>query len=120
MKFTDEKAKKIFKRIMCDEVSESIETFPEEEREGRTDLQIINEEVDYFLYMFEEEGTVFSEDLENAKAVMKETQNGKIIPLRLYDFKPKYARWEVEACKRTIAEYRQLKRISKRVKELMQ
>lgn len=119
MKFTDEKAKKIFNRIKCDEVSESIETFQEEERDGRTDLEIINEEVDYFLEMFEEDGTVFSEELENAKAVMKETENGKYIPLRLYDLKPKYAKWEVEACKRTISEYRQLKRISKRVKELM-
>ena len=118
MKFTDKEALKIFNSIKCYEVKESIDSYPEEERNGKTDLEIIRDEVDYFVYMFEEVDGVFKGSLEESREILRKTKNGKVSPIYLPSLRPVYQPYEVERAKRTVSEYRQLKRIQKKLKEV--
>ena len=111
MKFTDKTAEKIFKSIKCYEVKESIADYPEDERDGKSDLDIIREEVEYFIYMFEEVDGPFKESLASAREILRRTKNGKVEPIYLPSFKPVYQPDEIEQAKRCIRDYRQLKRI---------
>lgn len=111
MKFTDKTAERIFKSIKCIEVKESIESYPEDERDDKTDLDIIRDEVEYFVYMFEEVDGAFKDDLERSRAILRETNNGKCNKIILPEFKLKYSDYQIKAAKQTVSEYRQLKRI---------
>ena len=118
MKITDETAKKIVRALKCYEVKESIKSFPEEERDGRSDLDIIREEIEYFIDMYEDGGTVFSEDLERSRRILKATRNGKEIPLSIVSFRPLYSAEDIALAKNTVSEYKQLKRLQMKLKEV--
>lgn len=111
MNITDRKMKELVRRIKCAGLKASILTFPEAERDGKTDKQIITDEVDYFKELFEEEGNMFNDDLERSRALLRETKNGKEFPtidtkeISMYMI-------AVESAKRTVSEYRQIRRIS--------
>lgn len=113
MKITDKEAKKQLKMIGFMELSESIETYPEEERNGRTDLEIILQEAEYFLDMYDED-TVYYEDLEQAKEFLRESKNGKIIPCwNTLPPMPKFSTIEfeikVQEARNSINDYKRLK-----------
>lgn len=118
MNITDKEALKIFKSIKCYELKESIESYPEEERDGKTDIAIIRDEIDYFVYMFEEVDGVFKGSLDESREILRETNNGRSIRISLPSFKPVYQPYEIERAKRTISEYRQLKSLQKKLKEV--
>ena len=111
---TDKDAKRILKSLKCYECKESIESYPEDERGDKTDLQIIRDEVEYFVYMFEEVEGSFKGDLDESREILRETRNGKYIPITR-DLRPKYSVWRIENAKRTISEYKQLKRILSKI-----
>lgn len=117
MIITDKRALSIFKRLECYEVKESIETYPEEERDGKTDLEIILNEIDYFIYMFEEVDGALSGDLEEARKILRKTSNGKTIPLDPRSLKPIYPEWRIKSAKHTVKEYKQLKRLALKLRE---
>lgn len=119
MKVTDPKVKKIIKSLKCDEVKESIRSYPEEERDGKTDIEILRDEVAYYLEMYEEEGTRLGDDLEEANVIKRRTKNFKCTPYHISPvcFEPVYPEWRIQAAKRTIEEYNQLKRLTKKLKE---
>jgi hypothetical protein len=117
MKFTDKEALKIFKSIKCYELKESIESYPEDERDGKTDLIIIRDEIDYYAYMFEEGDGVFKGSLEESREILRKTNNGKKCRILLPSLKPEYQPYEIERAKRTVSEYRQIKRLQKKLKE---
>ena len=70
MLFTDKQARKIFNSIKCYECKESIESYPEDERDGMTDIDIIRQEVEYFIYLFEEVDGALSGDLEESREIL--------------------------------------------------
>lgn len=119
MNITDPKALKILKSIKMCECRESIETFPEEERNGESDLMIILHEVEYFKEFYEEPETVFNDDLNNAKYILRRTQRGKFIPLDPVTFKPVYSQWDIQCAKDTVSEYVQLKALIKKIRGLL-
>lgn len=118
MKFTDKEALKIFKSIKCYELKESIESYPEDERDGKTDLIIIRDEIDYYAYMFEEVDGVFKGSLEESREILRKTNNGKTCRILLPSLKSEYQPYEIERAKRTVSEYRQIKRLQKKLKEV--
>lgn len=111
MNITDRKMKELVRRIKCVELKESILTFPEAERYGKTDRQIIIDEVDYFKEIFEEDGNMFNLDLERSIRLLRRTKNGKEFPT-IDPREIKRLMIEVEEAKRTVSEYRQIRRIS--------
>lgn len=116
MKFTDPKARAILRSIKMPELKESLDSFPEEERYGKSDIQILRDEVDYYLELFEEDGNIFNGDLEEARHILKETKNGREIPLRLPSFTQKYSPARIDSAKQAVSEYRQLKRIAEKLR----
>ncbi len=120
MKLTDQRAINIYKRLKCAELVESIDDYPEDERDGRDDLQILIDEISYFRSNFEEDGHVLKEDLDLSKELLRETKNGKSIPLDPKTLKPKYGYYpyNIDSAKGTIAEYKQLQYYEKRLNDL--
>ena len=119
MNITDKAVKAIVKYIDMVELTESIESFPEDERNGKTDLEIVADEISYYLHDFyEEDGNVFSGDLEESRRILKETKNGKFIPISLMSYAPIYSRSRIENAKSTVSEYRRLKRGEKKIEDL--
>ena len=111
MKITDKEAIKILRRAQSMDLDEYVSTYPEDERDGKTDIEIVRGELDYLVELYEEDGTIFSEDLEISLAILRETKRGKIIPINVYTLKPVYTKSRIESCKRTVNEYRRLKRL---------
>lgn len=120
MELTDKKAINIYKRLKCAELVESIDEYPEDERDGRNDLQFLADEINYFRSNFEENGHSFKESLDFARELLRETKNGKNIPLDPRTLKPKYGYYphDIEIAKNTIAEYKQLQHYEKRLKDM--
>lgn len=117
MKFTDKRALKVIKSIKCYEARESIESYPEEERGNKSELEIVLDELEYFVYMFEEVDGSYKGDLDESREILRKTNNGKTIPISLTTFKPIYSEWRIKSAKNTVSEYRQLKRLVSKLKE---
>lgn len=117
MKLTDQKAINIYKRLKMIELIESIDDYPENERDGRSDLQFLVDEISYFRSNFEEDGHVLKEDLDHARRLLRKTKNGTVISVDPVTFKPKRGYWpsDIETAKSTIAEYKQLQYYEKRL-----
>lgn len=113
MIMTSKTAVKVWRSIKCAECKESIETYPEAERDGKTDEEIVKGEIEYFIELFEEEGTTLNGDLEEAREIIRETKNGKENEIIVIGgkIKFKWSKWDIERAKRTVSEYRQLKRL---------
>ena len=115
MKITDKDALKELKRVRSFELEESLDTYPENERDGRSDMQMLADELSYILSNYSEDGHVLCDDLERAKEIIRETQNGKVMPLWSSSLKPKYRPSDIQIARDAINEYRRLKNCMKRL-----
>lgn len=113
MKLTNKEAIALRKKAKCCDLDENISTMPQDEFDdsGRSELQFVQDEIEYLIDMYEEDGTIYSEDLEIAREILRETKNGKEMPLD--SLRPRYRPWQVENAKSTVSEYRRLKRLQK-------
>lgn len=117
MILTDKTALKELKRANSFELENSVNCYPENERDGRSDLQMLADECSYIVSNFEECGHVLYEDLEHAREVLRETRNGKFIPL-YSNLTPKYRNSDIEIARGSINEYRRLKNCLKRLNKM--
>lgn len=114
MKLTEKKAINILKKVRSYELEQMVEEYPEDEREGRTDLEIIKNELDWLLYGMNEDGYLKHEALMEARQIVNDTRGGRM-PLNPYTLKPKYKDYEIRQAKDDINEYNRLKRLQKRL-----
>lgn len=117
MTITDKKALREIRLANCPELAESVETYPEDQRDGRSDLQFVADEISYFVSMYYEGGTVFSEGLEWAKEVLLETKNGKVMPVFMPSCRPKYKEWDIIQARNCVNEFRRLTNAKKRLED---
>lgn len=115
MKFTDSKALKELDRVGSAELDEDISTYPENEREGRSDLQMLADEVSYIISLYNENDTCHNEDLAMARSILRRTKYGKQIPLRKDNLKPIYRESDILGAKWTVNEYNRLVACMKRL-----
>lgn len=115
MNITDKKALKILKRASSSLLDEFVEEYPEKERDGRSDLEFIADEISYHISCYNEDGHVWKDDLEEAREKLRETKNGKFIPLDAKTMKPKHGYWpsDIDIAKSTVNEYKRLVRLLK-------
>lgn len=117
----DKDAKRWLKICDCPALSESVESFPEEERDGKSDLQILADEVGYRLDLYTEEGNWVEEEYKEAVEFLKDFKRGKIPCWNTLPPIPKYtlAQLEVKAsdAKAVVNEYKRLKSLMKRLSE---
>lgn len=117
MKITDKEVLKELRTVNCSDLEENIKTFPEEEQDGQSEMQILANECCYLVEMYQEDGTLYSEDLEEAREFIKETKNGKSFPLDPNDLKRSLARGQIryQQAKNTVNEYNRLLSLKKRL-----
>lgn len=115
MNITDKEVLKELKRVMSFDLEESVRTYPDDERDDRSDMQILADECSYILSNFKEDGHVLCEDLERAKEIIRETKNGKQIPLYASTLKPKYKQYDIQIARDTINEHKRLQNLMKRL-----
>lgn len=118
MKLTNKEALKQLKTVRSCELEERIESYPENERDGRSDLQMLADEAGYMYSLFFENGTAHYDDLEDAKEVLRETKNGKEIPLNARTLKPIYRQYYIDNCKERINEVKRLGNLMKRLNKM--
>ena len=117
MKLTDNEAIKMLKKARLFEVEEHIDSYPEDERDGRNDFQMLADEAGYVYSCFLEDGHVLRDDLEYSKRKLSETKYGKVIPLNPNTLRPKqgYYPSEIQSCKDCVNEFNRLERFVKRL-----
>ena len=118
MKITDEYVIKELKRVRSFDLEESIETYPEDERDDRSDLQVLADETSWLLSNYEEDGHVLCDSLEESKEILRETKNGKVISLWSSTLKPKWRESDIQMSRDIINEHRRLKNLMKRINAL--
>lgn len=114
MKITDKAVLRELKKVRSMELEENLETFPEEERDGKSDMEIFCDEVYYLIDMYIEPGTRQYNDLKWAREIMKKTRRGTIIPVD-GNFIPKYSKCDVDLASEITNEVKRLKNCTRRL-----
>ena len=113
MVITDKDALKLLGRANSETLWEYVEAYPEHELDGISELDFVMDELEYLVFMYEDDGTIHFDNLRYSKKVLKDTDNGRSMPVSLPDFEFKYTKQEIQEAKDTVNEYRRLKRILK-------
>lgn len=117
MIITDAEVLKELKRVRSGELEDSLFDYPDEERDGRSDMQCLADELSWILSNYKESGHSLCEDLQESREILRETKNGKVIPLWASTLKPMYSPSRIQACRDTINEYKRLLSLLKRIHE---
>lgn len=115
MKLSDKETLKQLKLVKSYELKEMLDEYPEEERDGRSDMQMLADETGYLISRYNEDDTGHYYDLVEAREILNEIRQG--MPLDPLTLKPKYPDWKIQCCKDIIAEYRRLCNLSKRLEK---
>ena len=117
MKLTDNQAIKMLQKVCAPMLEEQVDAYPDDERYGRSDLEFLADEVSYYYSLFEEDGHDWKDDYENAKRILRETQNGKVIPADLMTLNPRegYRPRDIENYKSIVDEVARVKRLGKKL-----
>lgn len=118
MKLTDTEAIKALKKVRCGDLEQMIEDYPEDERDGRTDWEMIANEAGWLLDGFHDYDHANHEALEDAKECIRRTQNGKVMPLSVVTLKPVYQPYEVRDARDLINMVNRLTRFVQRLKAM--
>lgn len=116
MKLTDQEAIKALKKVRIYELEEMIDNYPEDERDGRTDWDMIANEAGWLLSYFNESEHAYNDALNDARECIRRTKGGKVMPLNIYTLKPAYKDFEVRDAKDLINEYNRLTRFVNKLK----
>lgn len=106
MNITDKEALKELRLIRSEDLYESVKYYPEDERDDRTDMEFIADEISYWLSCFKESGHCYHDELEWARDLLKETKNGKVIPLWKESLTPIYSKDDIRRARYLINEYK--------------
>lgn len=117
MNITDPEALKELKRVRSWNLQEDVAEYPENEREGRSDMQFLTDECSYILSNFQEDGHALCEDLQEAREILRKTKNGKQVPLWQSTLKPVWDKHRIESARDTVNEYNRLKSLMKRLND---
>lgn len=119
MKITDKVVIRELNTVRSLDLEESISNYPESERDGRSDMQFLADEVSYRISLYKEE-TATAEEYEEAQRFLRETSNGKKMPYyATFPPKPKYSELGLQnktrLAKDIVNEYRRLQALMKRL-----
>lgn len=89
--------------------------YPENERDERSDMQFLTDELSWLIDNYEDDGCIIHDDLEEAREILRKTRYGKVIPLWHSTLKPVYSPSRIQSCKDTVNEYNRLKNMMKRL-----
>lgn len=114
MKIIDKAVLSELKKVRSAELENNLDSFPEEERDGKSDLEIFCDEVYYLIDMYIEPGTRQYNNLKWAREIMKKTKRGIVIPVDV-NFNPKYSQCDVDLASEITNEVKRLKSCTRRL-----
>ena len=119
MKLTDPKVLKMLKKVCSYELEYQIESYPDDERYGRSDMEFLADEVSYQIMLFHEDECTWKEALQAARALLRKTKYGREIPLDIRTFRPLdgYSQMSIEDAKRFVNEYNRIFNLLKRLQK---
>lgn len=87
-----------------------IESYPEDELDDRSEIQLFTDELSYAISNYNEDGHVWHDDLVESRRLLQETKNGKVIPLDPRTLKPRngYRPSDIESAKYVVNEYKRM------------
>ena len=115
MKLTDKEAIKALKKVRIYDLEMMLSDYPEDERDGRTDWDMIANEAGWLLDGFREDGHANHEALEEAKDLIRQTQNGKVFPGLLTSAQVESYRFRVQDARDLINMVNRLERFVKKL-----
>ena len=77
---TDVEAIKALRKVRCYDLEMMIADYPEDERDGRTDWDMIANEAGWLLDAFNEDENANHEALLEARQIIRDTKNGTVFP----------------------------------------
>ena len=118
MKLTDKDAIKALNKLGIYELWDMIDCYPENERDGRTDWEMVANEASYLLSCCNEDGHTHKEDLDEAREIIqlarRVARRRGIKVKEVTQFATSYGRvynWcEIDDAMRNVNEYNRLKR----------
>lgn len=103
--------------VRSTELEETLADYPEDERDGRSDMQMLADEAGYLYSRYSEDGSGHRDDLLEAQRVLRATKNGKVMPLSLPGFVPKYSQSTIRECREIVNHHRRLANLIKRLEK---
>ena len=116
MKLTDTEAIKALKKVRVYDLEQMIDDYPEDERDGRTDWDMIANEAGWLLDSLNEDGNANHEALEEARELLRETKNGTIFHGLLTSVQLQTMQFKVQDARDYINMYNRLTRFVKKLK----
>ena len=110
MKLTDQEAIKALRKVRCYDLEMMLDDYPEDERDGRTDWEMIANEAGWLLDGFNSDDHANHEALEEAQDLIRKTQNGKVFPGLLTSVQVESYRLRVQDARDLINMVNRLKR----------
>ena len=114
LKITDKAVLSELKKVRSVELENNLDSFPEEERDGKSDMEIFCDEIYYLIDMYIEPGTRQYNNLKWAREIMKKTKRGTVIPVDV-NFNPKYSQCDVDLASEITNEVKRLKNCTRRL-----
>lgn len=105
MEFVSEEVIKELEMIDSIELVENMIEFPEDEREGLSDFQILYDEICYLIDLYQDSGTDHNDMLKKAREIKKKTKDWTVVPASIEDFHPLYKESEITDARNLIEEY---------------
>lgn len=121
MILTDKTVTDLIKKADSAELEYRIHIMTDEDREGRTDIEILTDEIDWLLYLYSEDSdSDYYYDLKEARSLIRKTDDGKRIPISIETFRPLkgYTQPEIEYARLIIAEYKRIKTVANKLAKL--
>ena len=116
MKLTDPKAIALLQEADNAYLNGWIEDY--DGSEGPSDLQVLYDDAQTILEMWEDDGCRQHDELLDAKALIKETQDGKVFHGLLLSHEIELKMIEVRNARSIIAEYDRLKRVVRKLEKM--
>lgn len=116
MKLTDNEAIKALRKVRCYDLEMMLSDYQEDERDGRTDWDMIANEAGWLLDSFNDYDTANHEALEEARECIRRTRYGKVMPLNVVTLKPAYKEYEVRDAIDFVNMYKRLARFVDKLK----
>ena len=115
MKITDKEVITMMDKAKVYEVKESVLSYPDDERDGRSDMQILADEASWLLQKYNTDGWSQNEWLKESRRILRETKHGKEIPLWESTLKPVYREGDINEAKDCVNGYKRLQNLVKRL-----
>ena len=118
MKLTDKEAINALKEVRIYDLERMIEDYPEDERDGRSDWDMIANEAGWLLDAFNEYENANYEALAEARAILRDTKNGKVFPGLLTSSQLRAWQWRAQDAKDLVNMYNRLTRFVQKLKAM--